>query len=102
MKPQKGKTLSLPIYENGKNWNLQVEGLDNETVNTPLGDVNCVKTRLRVSVDGVLKQTGDVFGWFAESEQSELVKFSADIRIGSIKGILLRRGHISEPLDKSM
>jgi KDO2-lipid IV(A) lauroyltransferase len=84
------KLVQIPVYENGKNWDIELLPVANEIVTSALGAFQCWKIRVRIKLNNVLSQTGEMFLWLSDDSKRYLVKFDAKIKIGSLVGNLMK------------
>lgn len=82
------KKVTFPVYENGKNWQVEVLPVASELMTTPVGVFQCWKLLVVARIENVLKPTGDVFMWISSDSKRYIVKFDAKLKIGSLFGNL--------------
>jgi len=82
------QTQTFYVYENGKNWQVELTPVANELIVSKVGAFQCWKIKVDVKLDNVLKPTGDIFMWLSDDSKKYLVKFDAKIKIGSLHGNL--------------
>lgn len=80
---------TLYVYENGKNYFVEVEPVAKEVLNTKLGAFQCWKIQVTIKLDNILRPTGDIFLWLSDDNKKYIVKFDAKIKIGSLYGNLV-------------
>lgn len=80
---------SVYVYENGKNYKVELLQVGSEMVQTKVGAFQCSKISVTITLDNVLRPTGDIFMWLSEDSKRYLVKFDAKIKIGSLYGNLI-------------
>jgi KDO2-lipid IV(A) lauroyltransferase len=83
------KSQSFFIYENGQNWEVILTPVANEVVVTKAGAFQCWKIAIKIKLNNIFKQTGDVYGWLSDDSKKYLVKFEAKVQIGTIVGTLV-------------
>lgn len=79
---------NFSIYENGKNWEVELLPVANELVNSKVGAFQCWKILVRVKLANVLSPTGDIYMWLSDDSKKYIVKFEAKVKIGSLWGSL--------------
>lgn len=84
-----GERQEYRIYENNKNLSIVLDPVANEVVQTPVGTFQCWKLKTTILLDNVLKPTGDMYAWLSDDFKKYLVKFDAQLKIGSLKGTLV-------------
>jgi KDO2-lipid IV(A) lauroyltransferase len=80
---------TFTIYENGKNWQVELLPVANELLNTKVGAFQCWKILVIVKLNNVLRPTGDIFMWLSDDSKRYIVKFDAKIKIGSLLGNII-------------
>lgn len=84
-----GEKQVVWVYENGKNYKVELTQIGREIVNSKVGSLQCLKISVVITLDNVLRPTGDVFMWLSDDSKRFLVKFEAKIKIGSLYGNLV-------------
>lgn len=84
-----GEKQSFFIYENGKIIEVELLPVATELVTAPVGAFQCLKIKVSIRIDNVLKPMGDVFMWLSDDSKKYIVKFDAKIKIGSLNGGLV-------------
>jgi Kdo2-lipid IVA lauroyltransferase/acyltransferase len=77
------------VYENNKRMSVTLVPVGNELVQTPVGTFQCWKLKVSVQLDNVLKPAGDMYAWLSDDFKKYLVKFDAQLKIGSLRGTLV-------------
>lgn len=86
-----GEKYEFPIVTRTKVWIAKmdvVNTLDKVTVANKT--FSAIKVKAETRFPGVLKKRGDVIFWFSNDAQRRLLKFQAKIKIGSVKGELVK------------
>ncbi len=84
-----GDKMTMPVTDNGINYNVQFDVGASEKVRTPMGDQQALKVRLSV-FDGKNHPAGkNVAIWMSEDARHLPVKLQADLPVGSFN-LLLR------------
>jgi len=89
--PLPGKSAIIKVYEGGKNWDLEVKVLGKETIDTPVGSFNTVKTLVMARYEGVFLNKGDITVWFTDDDRRVPVQMQSKVVIGSVKAVLTSR-----------
>lgn len=84
-----GQKQKLFVYENGKNYEVELEPLSSEVIRTSLGAFSCWKIEVHIKLENVLKPTGKVYMWLSSDAKRYLVRFDAKIKIGNLNGELV-------------
>lgn len=81
---------TIPIFENGKNMEVELLPVANELVVSKAGAFQCWKILVRVRLKGHLQPMGDIYMWLSDDSKKYLVKFDAKVKIGSLRGNLVK------------
>lgn len=93
-KLEPGKNLAFRVADEGKNLIFTGEVLRREKLKTPIGELDTVVVRPKITVDGVFKPVGDILIWLTDDDRKFLVRLETKIKIGTIVAKLksLERG----------
>ena len=83
-----GEKYKFVIHDNGKNWTLIIDVVKEEKVWTRLGAVDTLLLHPTAERDGEKFTKGSMYLWVTNDEKKIPVKFEAEVRIGSMKGII--------------
>lgn len=84
-----GAEFNFPIITRGKVWILKAS-VDNVEEIEVLGKTfQAYKITAQTQFPGVLKKSGDINFWIATDDSRALLKFSAKVKIGTVKGELI-------------
>lgn len=83
-----GDKLKFVIHDNGKNWNMTIDVIKRERVWTRLGEIDTLLLVPTVERDGEKFTKGKLNLWITDDDRKIPVKFEAQVRIGSMKGII--------------
>lgn len=89
-KMENGAVMHFPMTTQGKQWETAVTVVGREEVQTRMGYIRAIKTKIETRFNGVLQQNGDAFMWFSDDERRFLLKFQAKVKIGWLEGIAKR------------
>ena len=84
-----GKVIKIPVYEKGKNMDVELKAVAKEVVHTEAGVFQAWKVLTKVYLNNQLKMTGDTFMWISDDSNRYLVKFDAKLKFGSLVGTLV-------------
>ena len=86
---RKGDLYEFPIVTRGKIWilKIKVEGVESLKVAGKWEDA--IRINAETHFPGVLEKKGDIRFWYSSDKSRRLLKFQADVKIGSIKGDLV-------------
>jgi hypothetical protein len=83
-----GDELKFVIHDNGKNWNMTIDVVKKENIWTRLGSVDTFLLVPTVERDGEKFTKGKLSLWITADEKKVPVKFEAEVRIGTMKGMI--------------
>jgi hypothetical protein len=83
---QVGDKLETVVYDNGKLWELTVDVLRTELLNTGIGKVETLLLRPSLKLGGQPQQKGELLLWITNDDRKIPVRFRAKAKIGSIEG----------------
>lgn len=79
-----GTTIQFRVADNKKNMVVKGHILKREKLVTPLGEINTVKMKPEIEIDGIFKPIGDVFFWMTDDDRKLVVRIESKIKIGTI------------------
>lgn len=82
-----GDLIKFPMTSSGKQFDTELTVMGREEVNTKMGYMKAIKTKVVTRFQNVLQQKGDAFMWFSDDERRYLLRFEAKVRIGWVAGI---------------
>lgn len=86
--PDHNKVAYITNHDNKKIYDLKVEVLGREVVDTPYGKFRCLKIEPRLKGEAIFKQSGRLWIWITEDEYKIPVKMSSKVAVGSITTVL--------------
>ena len=86
---KKGDLYEFPIVTRGKIWILKLKVERTETIEVMDEDVSAIRINAETRFPGVLEKRGDILFWFSADEKKKLLKFEAQVKIGSVAGELV-------------
>jgi hypothetical protein len=89
--PAPGESAIIKVHEGGKNWDLEVKVLGKESLDTPVGPFNTVKTVVMARYEGVFLNKGDITVWFTDDNRHLPVQMESKVVIGSVKALLVSK-----------
>ena len=89
-----GKKIAIRLAHENENLIVTTEVLAKERLSTDAGDMDTVKTKVRIEINGVFKPVGDIFIWFTDDDRKFIVRMESKIKIGTVVASLksLERG----------
>ncbi len=85
-----GDYYEFPIVTRSRIWITKVWVDDEETVSVLDQEIPAVRVRAETHYPGVLEKKGDILFWFSNDDRHLLLKFAAKVKIGSVKGKLIK------------
>lgn len=85
-----GKTSKFSAVSGKKRYELKVNVLGRETLNTKLGEFKTVKVEPVLDGDGIFVSKGRIFIWLTDDDRRIPVLMECEIALGSIKAKLLK------------
>ncbi len=83
-----GDKIKFVVHDNGKNWNMTIEAVKREKIWTRLGDVETIVLVPTVEREGEVFTKGKMSLWITNDERRIPVKFEAEVKIGTMKGVV--------------
>ena len=82
-----GKSIRIPVHDNGKIYNVVVEIQQRETIKTEAGTYQAIRVEPRV-FGGLFKRPGRMYMWYSDDDAHRLLQLRARIPVGSITAVL--------------
>lgn len=90
LKLEVGKSVFVSMLDNKKLWNVEVQVVKKEKLNTILGEVNTIQVRPIMKSEGIFERKGAIDIWLTDDERRIPVKMKTKIKIGSITATLVK------------
>ena len=84
-----GEKLTVRVYENKSNLDVDLQPVANEMLRTPAGIFQCWKVQVWLKVNNVLQPMGDTFMWLSDDSKKHLVRFEVKLKFGALNGTLM-------------
>ena len=84
-----GKTITIDVHDDDRNWKVDVQVLKREKIRTSLGEFNTIQLRTYPKYEGVFQHKGEIFFWLTDDERRIPVLMKSVISIGSIVSTLV-------------
>ncbi len=84
-----GETYKFPIVTRGKIWILEMKPERIEEISANGEVFKAIRVNAETRFPGVLEKKGDILFWYSADEERKLLKFEADVKIGSVSGELV-------------
>lgn len=88
-----GKTETINVFEDKKLWQLEVQVLGKEKIQTPAGAFDTIMVKPILKFEGIFQRKGDVYIWLTDDNRRMPVRMRSKIKIGSISADLVEYKH---------
>lgn len=94
-----GESVFIDVHESNKNWELEIQVLGREELETELGTFKTIKAKALVRFEGVFMDKGDVTLWLTDDERHIPLLIRTKIRIGHINASLIENRNTTLDVD---
>ena len=84
-----GKPITIDVFEDKKLWQVEVQILGKETIETPVGTFETFLTKPLLKFEGIFQRKGDVYIWITDDGRKMPVRMKSKVAIGSINADLI-------------
>ncbi|MGD0883772.1 MAG: DUF3108 domain-containing protein [Thermodesulfovibrionales bacterium] len=84
-----GKSVYVPVFDNRKIQDVEVQVLRKEKVEVPAGEFNTVVVRPLIKSEGIFERKGTINIWLTDDEKRIPVKLKTKVKVGSITAYLV-------------
>jgi hypothetical protein len=84
-----GQSIHMKTFSNGRTYDVEVQILRREQVDTSWGPVDALVVRPLMRFEDVLRQKGEVLIWLTDDERRLPVRMKTAIKVGSIEATLV-------------
>lgn len=84
-----GKTETINVFEDKKLWQVEVQVLGKEKIQTPAGVFDTIMVKPILKFEGIFQRKGDVYIWLTDDNRRMPVRMRSKIKIGSISADLV-------------
>jgi Protein of unknown function (DUF3108) len=84
-----GQSIHMKTFSNGRTYDVEVQILRREQVDTYWGPVDALVVRPLMRFEDVLRQKGEVLIWLTDDERRLPVRMKTAIKVGSIEATLV-------------
>ena len=95
---KRGNPFFINLFIDEENYNMEVNYLGTEILNTQIGKIRCIKLQPIVQVGRVFSNPDDLRIWVSDDKNHILIKVEMDILVGSIKADIETAKNIKFPL----
>ncbi|MBI5198796.1 MAG: DUF3108 domain-containing protein [Nitrospirae bacterium] len=85
-----GNTVYIKIFDNGKNYDAEVQVLRKERIDTPAGSFNTICVKPRLQTEGIFQRKGDIYIWLTDDDRKMPVMMRSSVKIGPVKATLIQ------------
>jgi len=89
LKLEVGKSVFVNILDNKQLWNVEVQVLKKEKIETILGDVNTIVIRPLIKSEGIFDKKGAIDIWLTDDDRRIPVRMKTKVKIGSVTATLV-------------
>jgi hypothetical protein len=90
LKLEVGKSVFVSILDNKKLWNVEVQVLKKEKVDTVLGEVDTILIKPLIKSEGIFQKKGAIYIWLTDDARRIPVKMKTKVTIGSVTATLVK------------
>jgi len=83
-----GKSTYVKIFDSKKVWNVEVQVLRKEKINTWLGTYDTILIKPLMESEGIFMKKGDIYIWLSDDESRIPVMLKTQVSVGSVKAVL--------------
>ena len=84
-----GKSITVDVFDDRQLWQVEVQILGKETIETPAGTFDTFLTKPLLKFEGIFQRKGDVYIWITDDSRKMPVRMKSKIVIGSINADLI-------------
>jgi len=89
LKLEVGKSVFVNILDNKQLWNVEVQVLKKERIETILGKVDTIVIRPLIKSDGIFEKKGSIDIWLTDDDRRIPVRMKTKVKIGSVTATLV-------------
>ncbi|WP_203472645.1 DUF3108 domain-containing protein [Dissulfurispira thermophila] len=86
-----GKSIFIEVFDSKKLYNVEVQVLNKEIVETPLGTFRTILIRPIIKSEGIFYRKGDILIWLTDDEKRIPVLLKTKVQLGSVKAVLVSK-----------
>ena len=84
-----GKTIYVSLLDNKQLWNVEIQVLKKEKLDTILGEVNTILIKPLMKSEGIFQRKGEIYIWLTDDARRIPVKMKTKVTIGSVTATLV-------------
>lgn len=83
-----GKSVFVKVFDSKRVWDVEVQVLKKERVETWLGTFNAILVKPLMKSEGIFNRKGDMYIWLSDDEKRIPVLLKTEVAVGSVKAVL--------------
>ncbi len=84
-----GKSVFVSLLDNKQLWNVEIQVLKKEKLDTILGKINTILIKPLMKSEGIFQKKGEIYIWLTDDARHIPVKMKTKVAIGSITATLV-------------
>jgi hypothetical protein len=84
-----GKSVYVSILDNKELWNVEVQVLKKEKLDTIFGEVNTILIKPLIKSEGIFERKGEIYIWLTDDARRIPVRMKTKVAIGSVTATLV-------------
>jgi hypothetical protein len=89
LKTDVGKSIYVDVLDNKKLWNVEVQVIRKERIDTKLGSFDTIVIRPLLKSEGIFNKRGDMYIWLTDDEKRVPVKMQTKVAVGRVTATLI-------------
>jgi hypothetical protein len=90
LKLEVGKSVFVNMLDNKKLWNVEVQVVKKEKLDTVLGEINTIQVRPIMKSEGIFERKGAIDIWVTDDDRRIPVRMKTKVKIGSVTATLVK------------
>jgi hypothetical protein len=86
---QVGKSVFVSILDSKQLWNVEIQVLKKEKLDTILGEVNTILIKPLIKSEGIFQRKGEIYIWLTDDARRIPVKMKTKVTISSVTAALV-------------
>jgi hypothetical protein len=86
---QVGKSVFVSVLDNKQLWNVEIQVLKKEKLDTILGKINTILIKPLIKSEGIFQRKGEIYIWLTDDARRIPVKMKTKVTIGSVTATLV-------------
>jgi len=89
LKTDVGKSIYVDVLDNKKLWNVEVQVIRKERIDTKLGNFDTIVIKPLLKSEGIFNKRGDMYIWLTNDEKRVPVKMQTRVAVGRVTATLV-------------